>query len=140
VGNSLSRPPQQYGPPSAPPISTTTDRLGEPHGGTEFDYDFNHRRRNAAQGWQTITKPFNSTSFTGPAFGRDPGDGVQTWPHNQIQLGKCLRLAGRLNVEVDYVKVNSAGDPPRRIPVRKPTLLARVAPLASTPSAKPTCM
>jgi Glycosyl hydrolase family 10 len=87
-----------------------------PTRGTEYDYDFNIAGVTPAQGWQTITRPFNSTSFTGPAFGRDPGDGIQNPGLNQIQLESVYGSPGRLNVEVDYVKVDAAGDPPPPYP------------------------
>jgi len=60
---------------------------------------------------QTITKPSTARAFTGPAFGRDPATASpKPWPQSN-PARKCLRLARPLNVEVDYVKVNSAGDP-----------------------------
>ena len=87
-----------------------------PRRATEYDYDYDIAGVTPAQGWQTITKPFNSFAYSGTAFGSDAGDGIQNPGLSQLQLQSVYNSTGRLNVEVDYVKVNSSADPPPPYP------------------------
>lgn len=87
-----------------------------PRRGTEYDYDFNIAGVTPAQGWQTITKPFSNFADTGTAYANDPGDGIQNPGLKQLQLQSVYGSTGRLNVEVDYVKINSSAEPPPAYP------------------------
>jgi GH35 family endo-1,4-beta-xylanase len=83
--------------------------------GTEYGYDFNISGL-AQNQWHVLNRPFSSTSFASTAFEHDAGDGNQNPDLDQIQLQAIFGSTQRLNVEFDYIRVNSLGDPPPPYP------------------------
>ncbi len=66
-----------------------------------------------------ITTSAGSPGFSQPAFGFAPGDGLNNPGLTQIQIQSQFGSTGRLNVEVDYVRITT--------PIPEPSSVALVA-------------
>lgn len=90
-----------------------------PRRGTDYYYDFNIAGL-AQNQWHVLTNPFNNSFYNATSFEHDAGDGIQNPGLRQIQLQAVYNSTGRLNVEFDYIRVNSQGDPPPPYPGAEP--------------------
>ena len=142
VGNSLPRAAQQYG----HRVSHGLHRRRRPRHHQSpprhrIRLRLQHRRRHTgsrlADDYQTVQQ----FRYSGTAFGRDPGDGIQNPGLNQLQLQSVYGSTGRLNVEVDYVKVNSVRRSTAPYPGAEANAPWRAVAAAQIDTlAKPTCM
>ncbi len=78
---------------------------GFPVGADEFIYEFDLTSVPVDGQFHVLTNAVSSPLFSQPAFGFDPGDGINNPGLRQLQIQSVFGSTGRLNVEIDYVRI-----------------------------------